>query len=300
MADEEIHVHRNLDGHDDERNDGQNAENGQNEGAIGGQVGGQNQGFGVAHINIRVPPFWHEQPHIWFAQLEVQFAIKRITSDLSKYNTVVGSIETKILSQVSDLIMSPPANNKYEALKTLVLERFSDSEHRKIQKLLSQADLGDRRPSQLLNEMKLLASNNGNFSDKALVSIWVQRLPSQMRAIVSASDTDDIRKLAALADKIAEVGDFAHINAVSSQSTSKPTSTIETLEAKINAIMQKFEAFGTTTRGRSQSRNRSHSRSRTNTPANADDSLCWYHQTFKDKAKKCRDGCRLFSNPKNE
>ena len=33
---------------------------------------------------IKLPPFWHSKPEIWFTQVEAQFTISHITSDKSK------------------------------------------------------------------------------------------------------------------------------------------------------------------------------------------------------------------------
>lgn len=77
-------------------------------------------------------------------------------TDKQRFNTVVGSIELKVLRQVSDAVLQPPAENKYQNLKALIIERYSDSAQTKIQKLLSEMSLGDQKPSVLLNEMRRL------------------------------------------------------------------------------------------------------------------------------------------------
>ncbi|XP_055910580.1 uncharacterized protein LOC129944945 [Eupeodes corollae] len=104
----------------------------------------------ITRVAIRIPSFWHEKPQIWFAQIEAQFKTANISKDSSKFNTIIGAIESQVLTQVSDAVLNPPSENKYENLKSLIIERFGDSEQRKIKKLLSDVDLGDKRPSQLL------------------------------------------------------------------------------------------------------------------------------------------------------
>lgn len=107
----------------------------------------------INRVSIKVPPFWKENATIWFKQLESQFLNSGITADATKYHTVVGNIETEILSQVSDIIISPPTINAYDTLKSRLIDVFSDSEERKLKKLLQDLDLGDKRPSVLLREM---------------------------------------------------------------------------------------------------------------------------------------------------
>ncbi|GBM99728.1 hypothetical protein AVEN_237657-1 [Araneus ventricosus] len=89
----------------------------------------------VSRIAVKVPPFWRENPAIWFSQLESQFITSGIVQDSTKYDTVVASVETEILSQVSDII-SPPNNDMYKTLKERLINIFSDSEERRLKKLL--------------------------------------------------------------------------------------------------------------------------------------------------------------------
>ena len=72
------------------------------------------------------------------------------------------SIESEILSQVSDVILNPPETEEYTTLKRCLLERFADSEEQRLKKLITDLDLGDKRPSHLLREMKELAGPHVN------------------------------------------------------------------------------------------------------------------------------------------
>lgn len=38
---------------------------------------------------VRIPPFWKENPHLWFAQVEAAFAIHRVTGDETKFRYVI-------------------------------------------------------------------------------------------------------------------------------------------------------------------------------------------------------------------
>lgn len=107
----------------------------------------------VARVTIKLPPFWKLDPELWFAQIEAQFVTANVVSDATKYYYVVGTIESDILSQVADLIKQPPAHNKYQALKARLVTQFGESNDNKLKRLLHGLELGDRKPSHLLQEM---------------------------------------------------------------------------------------------------------------------------------------------------
>nr|XP_042913628.1 uncharacterized protein LOC122273666 [Parasteatoda tepidariorum] len=80
----------------------------------------------------------------------------------------------------------------YDSLKQRSIEIFSISEERRLKKLLQEIALGDRRPSALLRQMQDLAGDRDG--DALLKSLWLQRLPTQMQAILSTS-SDTLNKL---------------------------------------------------------------------------------------------------------
>ena len=54
--------------------------------------------------------------------------------------------------------------------------------NKKLNKILSDVELGDRKPSQLLNEMRHLGPD---VDDSILKTLWVQRMPVHIRTGLS-------------------------------------------------------------------------------------------------------------------
>lgn len=75
----------------------------------------------ISRIQVKVPPFWKQNPQLWFRQLEAQFAKSNVTQDLTKFNTIVGVVESDILAFVSDIVLNPPANNMYDTIKNRLI-----------------------------------------------------------------------------------------------------------------------------------------------------------------------------------
>lgn len=239
---------------------------------------------------FKAPEFWPDRPHIWFIQMEAHFYNRSIKSDLKKFNCVITSLDSKYLAEVEDAITSPPESNKYDNIKTKIIERYADSKLSKIKKLLQSVQLGDKKPSQLLNDMKRLAGNT--VSDDFLKSIWLQRLPADARAIITAADTD-LTSSSNIADKILEVSDL-QISSVNS--VSQTQNSIATLEAKINTLTNKISEMQSRSRNQnynnsSKERSLSKSKSRERQQQQNNAALCWYHQIFGDKAKNCKLPC---------
>lgn len=250
----------------------------------------------VARISLRAPPFWKENPALWFRQLESQFITNGITRSASKYHITVAALETSIITQVSDLILNPPEQNMYETLKARLESHFAESEERKFKKLLNEIDLGDKRPSHLLREMRELAGNR--VGEELLKSLWLQRLPPQIQAILSTSEGTTF-KLAEMADKICEAVDRRDVSAISTSQNS--SADIVRLEKQISELTKLVSEMSRSDRGRDATPRNSRQRSRSNTrntcqksgsrSQSANSSVCWFHYKFGDQAKNCRAPC---------
>lgn len=248
----------------------------------------------IQRIGLKIPPFWEDSPDIWFAQIEAQFANAKVTTDQTQFNAVVGAIESRILNRVPDAVLRPPEVDKYKNLKNKIIEEFSESEHKKMTKLLENVALGDQKPSMLLNEMKRLSS--ADMSDDLLKTLWLKRLPTQACVMLSTNNAP-LAELAKIADKIVEIGNLNSVNAVSMSSSS--TDSLQNCILQLTKAVESLQRSNGNqnfhpNRSRSKSRNRSqnHSGNRSSTPANNSSSkkkydTCWYHYKFGTKADKC-------------
>lgn len=249
----------------------------------------------LARVAVKPAPFWQKDPELWFLQLESQFSLSNITNDDTKFFTTVSAIDTTILQSVRDLVLSPPTTGKYEALKQRLTSLFAESESARLQQLLQETQLGDMRPSQLLNKMKDLAA--GNFGDSALKSLWLNRLPSQTQAILAVS-SESLGNLAQLADKIHELAPSStfHVQAVSQAPS------VAAMQQKIDELTQQVSELSTR-RSRSShrptyQRNRSKSASH-KYREKKHSGMCFYHDRFGKKARKCTPPCNFTAASEN-
>lgn len=108
-------------------------------------IGTASSSNNVSALSFKNLPFWPENPDVWFAVLEGQFTVAQMRSDSSKYFTALGLLDAKTVNMYRDIILSPPANGLYDNLKRVVLSRLTESDDIRLQKLLHDAALGDKK-----------------------------------------------------------------------------------------------------------------------------------------------------------
>lgn len=250
----------------------------------------------ISYVAVKPPPFWRSSPQFWFDRLEAQFELARISDQRTKFNYVLSVLDGEVIQVVSDIIRSPHVSEPYDNLKTNLIKRLSISETAKLSQLLGDLSLGDRQPSQFLREMRELGGDK--VSEELLRSLWLQRLPDNMQAIL-ACNPGNLTELANCADKIAEVYNKPNVYLCDSTNEANQSSLIlerlETLTNELNELKQKF--YQQKYKGRSRSRSRSKSINENNNAEKVN--FCWYHARFADKATKCIKPCTYITKPKN-
>jgi hypothetical protein len=154
-------------------------------------------------VGVRVPPFWPEKPAVWLAELEGQFALSGITQDATKFYYVISHLENKYVEEVEDIITNPPPTSRYEKIKAELIKRLSLSEEQGVRQILMHEEMVDRRPTQFLRHLRTLVGPP--VPSDFLRTLWTNRLPPNIRAIIATQGQVALNDVAQLADKIVEV-----------------------------------------------------------------------------------------------
>ncbi|XP_022816077.1 uncharacterized protein LOC111354195 [Spodoptera litura] len=256
----------------------------------------------IWRVGVRIPPFYPEDPELWFNQIEAQFVLSNITSDTTKFYYAVTQLEPTYVSHVKDVLRAPPATGKFEKLKNELVKRLSASKEKKLQQLFLNEDIGDRKPSHFLRHLRNLAGPT--VSDDVLMTLWTGRLPHNLQTVVASQPKLSLDDLAELADRVHEIAPAMPHQQVAMASTSlQPASisNIDSLQQEICALTREVAKLTSYvhrqsrahSRSRSQenhNRKRSHSRNRQPPP---DHPHCWYHYNFGARAKKCTEPCEF-------
>ena len=262
--------------------------------------------------HVKLPPFWASDPQIWFAQVEAQFTTRRIVAQRSKFAHVVSALQPEIAQEVRDLLLAPPAERPYDVLKEQLIRRTSESEQRRLQQLLTEEELGDRKPSQLLRKMRQLLGEH-ELEKGILKQLFVQRLPASVQLILATASTAlSNEQLADLADRIMDVP-VPTVQAAHVPPSADALNLIADLKQEISRLAEQVRSLHRRVSSRSRSRGRpSQSRSQASntqspgqggagmsspTAGNAAESeLCWYHERWGTNAHKCRPPCSFAGN----
>lgn len=226
----------------------------------------------------------------WFITMDFWFAASGISSDKQKTATVLAALDPSVIAQLTDVIASIPAVNRFDFVRSKIIEHFADSEQRRLNRLLSEMPLGDRKPSELYYEMKRVAGTT--LGEAALKGLWIKRLPDIAQAVVAAS-TGNAADFTKIADSIWDAVSTNNIRAISKNGPSE----IDVLRQAIADLTRKFDNF--TSRSRSRSRNKkshvryqSESKGKDRNDNSSGSAECWYHHKYGRDAKKCRSPCR--------
>jgi len=249
----------------------------------------------------------------------------------ARFRAIVSALPHSILSKVKTIFpIALAASDPYVILKEEVLKVTSPSSSERIKELLSKQSLGDRKPTEFLNHLqRLLGPNHVQMEETFTRPMFFAQMPHTVRAILSAFPRLSLSDSAEAADRILQElppsDIYAASNRVSvplsrspsflSQPTSFPSSSsVNThflCESRLDSLERNMQAVQTELRNlsiqfstliasqrslsarspspsfRLRDRSSSRERSYSHTPSG----VCFYHNEFKERARKCNPPC---------
>uniref|UniRef100_A0A0K8VLS8 Uncharacterized protein n=1 Tax=Bactrocera latifrons TaxID=174628 RepID=A0A0K8VLS8_BACLA len=117
-------------------------------------------------------------------------------------------------TNVAEVVCAPPATGRFDSIKSQLIKDFTDSGNKKLNRMVKVCDLGYKKPSQLLRQMRLLSI--GALNDNAIKTYWLDKLPKTVRAVMSIAEAD-LDRCAQQDDKIMEIGNFSSVSTFQGQ-----------------------------------------------------------------------------------
>lgn len=259
----------------------------------------------VEEVSFSAPKF-EDDVSLWFRQAEAKFEVSRITSQKTKFNLAFGNLPASILKPVLHLVPDPKDDPEpYDRLKEIILGKVTLTQNQRIENILRDMDIGDRKPSTYYQE--LLETAGQTIPQDTVYRIWLSRIPVNVKVAMIAFKSDDFNERMEMADDV-----MAACVAESAGRIAEVSKDDDPLSAMRKQIDDLFKLVKDNRRSRSRSpsrqssrksnnyskgQNRSNSRARSTSRSQVlnDKEICWYHENFKNDARKCIPGCKFSS-----
>ena len=152
----------------------------------------------IANAVPEIDKVVRQDEQVWFQQAEAQLALRNITADDTKYFYVVAALDQETASRLIDFLENPPEQDRYGSIKKQLLSTFDLSQQERAARLLRFPELGDRKPTALMDDMlALLGSHQPCF---LFNYIFLQRFPEDIRVALASEDINNPRQLDQKAD----------------------------------------------------------------------------------------------------
>nr|VZI26877.1 unnamed protein product [Spirometra erinaceieuropaei] len=213
----------------------------------------------VDAVHFTLPDFWQHAPELYFIRIESAFYSANITKELSKYHKLVEVLPANIISQVHPLLVKPPADAPYSALKAEILRLTAVSDRQRYHQLIKEESLGDRKPSELLRRMRTFLEDM-QIDKKLVIEMFLEWLPAVVQTILASGSQDlTLSHLAEMADRMIEVQRFQppSVAQISTSSSTVNEQLLQRMSAVANEISSLKLQPARITYSRSPSRHRS-------------------------------------------
>jgi hypothetical protein len=237
----------------------------------------------VVHVAFKIPDFWPHDPNTWSCKLESKFRICNISQSSMKYDHLLSALPMEVCSNINDSLEESDENaaDAYEQLKALLVSRYTKDRWARAFELLKFPEIGDMKPSDMMQQMKALLPTNSRPCTYFTAS-FLLHLPSDMIDHLIAKDFKDCTKMAEYVDLLYSRRRSNTIAAVNMN-----------YEGVINAISsgdrREFSPHDRQRERRSPSRPGG-SRRKTPGPYKEDSDICYYHTTYGNQRESASPG----------
>ena len=157
----------------------------------------------VHAVAVKLPPFWEPNPRVWFVQCEAAFRHANVTRQVTKFDHILTALPTSVVNSIIDLVdeVDEHPDDCYTLLKERLMGKYSLSKWSRCAAIVDQDQLGDRRPSSLMDDM-LAMHPEGEKPNSLFLYIFLRKLPAEMMDQLVVKDYVSPRELADAADKL--------------------------------------------------------------------------------------------------
>ena len=236
-------------------------------------------GGSVKDSDLQLPVFWASSPENWFNVVDELFHLRGIDSQDIRFAMASRALPDDVVVKVSDIFSSFPVVDRYDVLKRTVIERLQFSQAEKYETLFDEVQFIGLTPSEMLRKMRTLAGPRAQ-DDNLLRQMWFNRLSEPIKLQLQSSiDSGDLTTLARWADSLHSIhqAEERKTKRVVTATYAVKAAGVEDPRDRRIAELEAQVARLQVASGASTSKTQP---------------VCWYHETFKHAATKCRSPCR--------
>lgn len=238
----------------------------------------------------------------WFFRAEIQFRLRRITSNTTKSDMILEAMPQDVFSRISSWLMSFPNHIPYEELKEGLMNRFCMTPSTRAAQVIasSRQPIGDQRVHASYNQFQALArlpTTTGAQPKELdmLRELWLLKLPQPIRAALPNASTMPLDDLLDQADALMEANKASNhhqpvfaANSTASANTASPNASAdEHLDTDDSAAPAQWKRPATDRWRRQPTAQRQH---------RTLPDICYYHAKFGQKARNCEEPCKFSKN----
>jgi hypothetical protein len=152
---------------------------------------------------VKLPPFWTANPQAWFASAEGAFQLRNIADERSRFFNCLHALLEATVCLIADLVEADPLpENPYTELRRRLLAAHQLTDIQRVEQLFNLPPLGSQKPSELLAKMLRLCPR-GQENSAFFNCLFLNKLPRELRILLSEADMADKQALGARADLFA-------------------------------------------------------------------------------------------------
>ena len=150
-------------------------------------------------VTVQLPPFWQDDPISWFQVLDSTFATRGIKDPVTKFHYAMSELDSATCRTIRDVARRPVGQESFALLKATLCNAFEESSETRLDKLLALNQLEDRKPSELVRELRRFG--DGESYESVVRRIFMHCLPESIRAAGPTNSSTALETLGERADK---------------------------------------------------------------------------------------------------
>ena len=234
----------------------------------------------VFGASVQLPAFDKLEPVSWFAVADANFALRKVSDELTKYYYILSKLDSSTLRKLSAFLKRPRGDSPYQEIRSELCEAFEPSMEQRLDTLLAVTDSGEESLRAFGLQLQRLLGDA--TTDDILKRIFLRSIPHTIVTAISGS-------LEAKFSVVLQVADRAQKASATSARAAPAAATVAAVSGPSTPAPRRGGRGGRQRGGRSGAQDHIKSVQ-----------LCHFHLRFGDSARRCAQGCVRWANQQRD